>query len=116
MSKDKVRVVYRCKDEAESNRRAARANILIGAPFLRLPDNPPEHKVLLVTKDGSKIRRAEVEMVFNDMCLMDAISNWGENGPLYKDTLDERHAEVLSFALEAYKHVPLGRYAKPELL
>lgn len=92
-----------------------RAQALVGTPFIRLPGNPPSHRVQLTTSDGTKIRTDAVEMVFNDMLLMDAISGYGQDGPLYKDTLDSPlQAEVLAFAIKAYEGVELPEvFRKP---
>ena len=112
---DKVELVYRPKTTTEANRRASRLEGLIGTPFVPLPGNPPDHKVLFVAKDGSRIRVSQVEMVFNDALLSDAVSNWGEDGPLYADTLaNDLHREVWDFAVKAYEGVELPeKYRNP---
>lgn len=47
-------------------------------------------------------------MVYNDALLMDAISNWGEDGPLYTDTLGTPvMRETYDYAIRAYKGVEL---------
>ena len=108
---DKRRIVYRLyrpKTQAELLRRSERARHLVGSPFIHLPGNPHAHQVLAELPDGQKIRVGGVEMVFNDMLLMDAISNWGEDGPLYADTIDgEAHRAVYDYAMKAYAGVDL---------
>jgi hypothetical protein len=107
---DKVQIVYRCKDDAERVRRVQRAEKLCGTPFIRLPGEPPQHKILFVSGTGDKVRVEHIEMVFNDALLMDAISNWGEDGPLYGDTLDgdpPNMREAYEYALKAYAGVEL---------
>ena len=51
-------------------------------------------------------------MVYNDALLMDAISDWGIDGPLSKDTYGDTlrgklMAEIYAFACEAYKSAEL---------
>jgi hypothetical protein len=59
--------------------------------------------VAFIASDGTPVRVTDVEMVYNDMLLMDAISDHGKDGPLYVDALEsEVEREVLKFALEAY--------------
>ena len=113
---DKIRVVYSPKTDQERRRRCARMDALVGTPFVRMPGDVPEHKVLFITKfGGQKIRRATVEMVFNDALLSDAVSNWGEDGPLYADTLDnDAHREVWDYAVRLYAGVELPeKYKNP---
>lgn len=99
---DQVRIVYRPKTKEEAIRRVARAEAAKG-PFLRLPGNPPEHKVLFRTATGMKVTVATVEMVYNDALLCDEISDNGKDGPLYRDTLDSPdHREVYEYAIKAY--------------
>jgi hypothetical protein len=120
---EKVEIVYRCKDKAERDRRVARIDWLVGTPFVSLPGVTDHKAILFTSKDGKPIPAEAVEMVFNDMLLMDAVSNWGIDGPLYKDTLDELHQEVYSFALERFAQVPIpekvqkdhARQTRPEL-
>lgn len=112
-SEPKIEVVYRPKTKEEGQRRAKRA-VEIQGPFIRLPGNLPVHRVCFVARDGSKVRVGDVEMVFNDMLLMDAISGWGEDGPLYEDTVGGLMAEILEWAKEAYAGVELPpAYIKP---
>ncbi len=109
MTEDRIRVVYSPKTHEERMRRVKRAEALVGTPFVRMPGDIPDHKVLFITTfGGQKIRRAEVEMVFNDALLSDAVSNWGEDGPLYSDTLEnDAHREVWDYAVKAYAGVEL---------
>jgi hypothetical protein len=102
---DNVRVVYRPKDGAERKRRADRANALLGTPWVNPP--VPVHKVMFVL-EGHSVRARDLGMVFNDACLMDAISEWGTDGPLYCDTL-ESETEKLAYAeaLLLYRGVEL---------
>ena len=102
-----IKVVYRPKTPEEAERRVKRAQSL-EVPFICLPGNPPDHRVLFESRDGHKIRVDFVEMVFNDALFMDAVSNWGEDGPLYADTLDTPiMREVYEYALKAYSGVEL---------
>jgi hypothetical protein len=110
MTPDRTRIVYRCQTPEEARRRVARAEALVGTPFLRLPGNPPAHRVMFVASNGVKVRAEHVEMVFNDALLMDAVSNWGEDGPLYATTLDEdgpHQRECYEWALRAFAGVEL---------
>lgn len=102
MPPDQLRVVYRCKNDDERARRCKRMDELVGKPFIELPNSPDKHKVLFVSKDGYKVRVNEVEMVYNDMVLMDYVSNYGEDGPLYRDTCEKLQLEVLDYAVVAY--------------
>lgn len=100
-----MRVIYRPKSDEEARRRVERAELLVGTPFIPLPGNPPQHRVLFMASGGEKIRVEHVEMVWNDALLMDAISNWGEDGPLYKDTFaedDRLTPEIYEYAERAY--------------
>ncbi len=99
---DRVQVVYRCKDDDEARRRVERANQMVGSPFIQLPGEPPQHKVLFISKCGNKIKVEHVEMVYNDAMLCDAISDYGKDGPLYKDTIEGLQLEVYNYAIEAY--------------
>jgi len=108
MITDSGEIVYRPKTEAEAQRRVERSKCLQGLPFLHLPDNPPQHRILFEFH-GVKVRVSNVEMVFNDALLMDAISNWGQDGPLYRDTLNDAPVMNAAFwwACEAYKNINL---------
>lgn len=97
-----VRLVYRPKDDAERARIIERIKQMIGSPFIQLPGKPSQHKVLFVSTCGKKIRVEHVEMVYNDAALCDAISDYGKDGPLYKDTIDGLQLEVYNYAIEAY--------------
>lgn len=112
---DDVEIVYRPKTDEERRRRVDRCNQLVGTPFLSLPPGVTDYKAIVFTAtDGTPIKAEDVEMVFNDALLMDAISNWGEDGPLYKDTLDKPvMKEVYEWALTAYKGVELPPQLRP---
>jgi hypothetical protein len=56
----------------------ARAKALVGMPFMRLPGNPPDHLVAGETYEGVKLRVEDVEMVWNDAILLDAIHGGGK--------------------------------------
>ncbi len=102
----RVRLVYSPKTDAERYRRALRTELAKNQLlFQSLPSRPPQHKVLFVSKDGQKIRVENVEMVYNDMLICDFVSDYGKDGPLYRDTIDGLHLEVLEFALKAYGEV-----------
>lgn len=112
-SKDGIRVVYRCKTQEEANRRVNRTNKLIGTPFINLPGIVDHKAILFITKKGTPVQAEVVEMVFNDCLLMDAVSNWGEDGPLYKDMLDsEEMQEVYEYAMRAYANVEIPEQLK----
>lgn len=103
-----VRIVYRPKSPEEGQRRVDRALAIKGAPFVRMPGGLPDSHVLFDLAGLHRVTVADVEMVFNDCLLMDAISNYGEDGPLYKDTLDGRPMrEVYTYALKVYAGVEL---------
>jgi hypothetical protein len=99
-----VRLVYRCKSPEEAQRRTDRAKALVGQPFLRCPGlSRVDGAVAFVASDGTPVKVSDVEMVYNDMLLMDAISDQGKDGPLYADTLETKlEREVLEFAIQAY--------------
>jgi hypothetical protein len=111
----RVEVVYRAKNHAEGTRRVNRAERLVGTPFLRLPGEPDQEAVLFHTNTSKHpVKVSDVEMVFNDAVLMDAISNWGTDGPLYKDTITGDQAEVYDYAMKAFADVPLpAQLVKP---
>lgn len=96
-----VQLVYRPKDDAERMRILKRTKALLGTPWVS--PSVPLHKVMFIV-DGHKIRAEALGMVFNDAALADAISNWGEDGPLYRDTLDDNpiQAKAYDAALELY--------------
>jgi len=103
-----LRVVYRCRDAAESKRRTDRANRLIGVPFVSLPGVTDHSATAFTTSAGIPVPFEAVEMVFNDALLMDAISDYGKDGPLTYDTYeDDLHREVYAFAEKAYAGVPI---------
>jgi hypothetical protein len=98
-----ISIVYRPKTEAEAKRRVEAAQSLVGTPFLELAGpKVPKSTEMFTTTAGTPISLEAVEMVFNDALLMDAISNWGENGPLYETTCEGDELEVLNFARSAY--------------
>jgi len=103
-----VQLVYRPKTPEEAQRRADRANKLVGTPFVPLPGVTDHKAILFNCEDGAPVPAEAVEMVFNDCLLMDAISNWGEDGPLYADTLDTSvMREVHQYAMKAYAGVEI---------
>lgn len=77
---------------------------MVGTPSVSLPVDAT--KVLFITKSGMKVRKEVAEMVLNDALLMDAISAWGIDGPLYVDTLDAPdHLEVYHWVMEAVERL-----------
>ncbi len=113
-----VQIVYRPKTEAERQRRVDRAESLTGTPFISMPgfaESRQDHETLFAftTSKGTNVTVADVEMVFNDALLTDAISNWGEDGPLYRDTIQDEMLEVYNWALEAYKGVEIPQQLRP---
>lgn len=113
-SADGVRIIYRPKTEEEGKRRCDRAMLLRGTPFVRLPGALPGDPVLFEV-DGHGVKVSDVEMVFNDCLLMDAVSNYGEDGPLYRDTLNGPMLRVYEYAVKAYAGVELpAAYRMPE--
>ena len=101
-----VEVVYRCEDENERKRRVNRAKVLVGTPWIYPP--VALHKVCLVI-EGQKIRAEALGMVFNDACLMDACSGWGEDGPFYRDTVSGNQLRCYSEALKLYAGVEIPK-------
>lgn len=100
----RVQVVYRPSTEEEALRRVERGEALVGTPSVSLPVDAT--KVLFITKSGMKVRKEVAEMVLNDALLMDAISAWGIDGPLYVDTLDAPdHLEVYHWVMEAVERL-----------
>lgn len=98
-----IQVVYSPKTQDERERRAKRAEEFLGRTFLNMPGDAPAHKVLFITSNGMKVRREHVEMVYNDMLLMDAISDNGIDGPLYETTVDGDQREILEYAKKVYR-------------
>lgn len=96
-----VELVYTPKNSAEAARRTMRAAAFVGKPFLRLA-RYLSGDVLFTAKDGTQVTTQMVEMVYNDMLLMDAISDGGADGPLYKATVSGTQLEILEYAMEAY--------------
>lgn len=84
----------------------AKIDAQIGKPFVRLPGEPSQHKVVGETSDGFKVRVAAVEMVWNDALLMNAIEGDGTYEGLYP--LDEnggiggRQRQILELARKLY--------------
>jgi hypothetical protein len=104
---DRVQLVYRCKSREEALRRVERAEALEGKPFLSLPGSPDPESVAFISKQNRAVKVKDVEMVYNDTLLMDAISDQGLDGPLTKDTYGESPQgrfmrEVLDWAIAAY--------------
>jgi hypothetical protein len=104
---NKIRLVYRCKTKEEAWRRVKRAETLVGKPFLRLPGHPDPKSVAFISKQNIAVKIEDVEIVYNDMLLMDAIRDHGKDGPLTKDTYgDDQQGrlmrEVLDYAIKAY--------------
>jgi hypothetical protein len=102
----KWRVVYRPKTKEEGFRRYDRAAALQGTPFVRMPGGLADSHVLFEI-EGHEVKVSDVEMVFNDCLFADAVSNYGEDGPLYKDTLEGPMVELYKYALKAYAGVEL---------
>lgn len=100
------RVVYRPKTTGERQRRADRGAALLGTPFVRMPGGLADSHVLF-EMEGHRVKVSDVEMVFNDCLLLDAVSNYGEDGPLYRDTLTGAMVELYRYALKAYAGVEL---------
>ena len=102
---DKVQIVYRPKTAEEAKRRLDRGTALKGTPWI--DPAVPLHKVIFEI-EGHLVRGKDLGMLFNDACLCDAISNWGEDGPLYRDTLDTP-AELRCYAeaLKVYRGVEI---------
>lgn len=72
---------------------------LIGKPFMTLPGNPPDHKVM-GTVNGFPVRVKEAEQMFNDMLLIDATQ--GPNS--YFGSLSTSQARaVFSFVMGLYR-------------
>jgi hypothetical protein len=110
----KVRIVYRPKTEEEALRRCARAQSLLGTPVVFLaPAQANRKATAFVANDGTPVSVEAVEMVFNDALLMDAVSDWGKDGPLYRDDLDtELHREAYAYAVAAYAGVEIPEALK----
>jgi hypothetical protein len=99
-----VRLIYRPKDQAEVKRRMDRAQNLVGTPFITLPNITDRNAALFRTKQGTPVSIADAEMVFNDSLLMDAVSDWGSDGPLYRDTLEnDEQREMYDTVHKAFK-------------
>ena len=92
-------IVYRpTPEEGARAVERAREAVARGDPFETLPGNPPEHKVLAVLADGSKVRVAHVETVYNDWKFMDYCYHEG----FYEKHADARVKEILALAKILY--------------
>lgn len=56
-------------------RRKVRADAAVGAPWVPLPGNPPNHKVVFESPGGFKYRALMVEQVWNDAARMDFVDD-----------------------------------------
>jgi len=92
------KVVFRPdpKDVPEIMRRQG---LVMGQPFVSLPNRAADHKVLAVI-DGHKIRAADVEMVFNDGLLMDFV--YRGIGPTSAEKDDSFMSQVRALAETLY--------------
>lgn len=84
---------------------------LCGTPFVTLPGINDHKAVAATIADGTPYGRnitfEHLEQVYNDSLLMDAISNWGEDGPLYEQTLDAGELQVFRLARDLFAGVPI---------
>jgi hypothetical protein len=105
-----VRIVYRCKSTEEALRRVARAEALKGTPFVHLPGNPDQKSVLFVSRQNHAVTVEMMEVVYNDMLLMDAISDQGKDGPLTINTFgDDPQSRTMREILKAGINLYQGR-------
>lgn len=70
----------------------------LGSPFIRLPENPPDHKIVGEIPEG-KVPVAAVEMVFNDEELIDSICGKG----MYRKIVRPVEIHVLELAHKLYE-------------
>ena len=74
------------------------AEDFIGLPFMLLPGRPADHAVVATTKDGTKVRARQIEGIFNDALLLNALKGVG----VYEKTCNTFWLEVLSLAETLY--------------
>lgn len=95
-----LRVVFRPKPE-DVPEIMLRTDVAMGQPFVELPDRPPAHKVL-GTIGVQKVRREDIEMVFNDTVLMNFIYREAGHQTEDVDPPDSRMAEARTLARQLY--------------
>lgn len=81
---------------------------LVGAPFVCLPGRPPDHKVLRTFVHGGKevkLRVRDVETVWNDAALIDAVRGAGE----YETSSLVDYVQQVAFGVAVMEY---GRYPK----
>lgn len=100
MNPDKLELVFRPKPE-DVPEIMRRSELVLGQPFLELLDRPPAHKVL-GTIEGRKVRREDVEMVFNDTVLMNFIYREAGRQSEDNDPPGSAMAQIRSLARELY--------------
>ena len=86
----------------------AKCDPLVGMPFVLLPGTPANHVVVGETWDGTKLRAEQVQMVWNDMLLMDAIAGVGSYASHSLNALEKAALEIAErlYGISAAAAVP----------
>lgn len=102
MDDKQVEIVFR-PDPADVPEIMRRTRLVLGQPFLEIPapNRPDEHKVLAVI-GGHKVRREDVEMVFNDTILMDFVYRAAGRRSEDNDPPGSPMAEIRDLARQLY--------------
>lgn len=69
-----------------------------GGPWLPLPGNPPEHKIVGNLKSGKRVSAIMAGFVYNDACLLDEICGPGT----YERIMPMEECEILQLARAIY--------------
>lgn len=83
--------------EVELTRRSVRA-IEANGPWVRLPGNPPDHKIVGELPDGWKVSALAAGLVYNDAELVDSICGAGT----YERVMPPLEVEILKLARLLY--------------
>ncbi len=94
-----VRVVARPEDFGLTREEVLRRASAQTGAFKHLPGNPPPHKVLAEI-DGHKVRVEEIEMIYNDTELMEAVYGLGCHDKI--DHPDSPMAKARALARKLY--------------
>jgi len=89
-----------------------RTNAAQTAVFVRLPDEPPAHRIVGELPDGTKIRAVDVESIWNIAASTDAIRGAGAYRAALQtmknktQDVNERQTAVYDLAVALYGRVP----------
>lgn len=96
-----LRVVARAEDFGITGEESVRRmEAQLGQPFVSLPGNPPEWKIVGEI-DGHKVRVKDIEMVYNDTLFVEGVYGLGCHDKV--DPPNSLMAKVRKLAFEMYK-------------